>query len=90
MPLAGWWWADPVAALPVVPTIAKEGVDGLRGKVCNPRRNKPITQIAVELRITKTREPKRIQLPDIAVDALRALPSYGHHEYVFPAKAVRN
>jgi hypothetical protein len=22
----------------------------------------------------------------MAVDALRALPSYGHHEYVFPAK----
>jgi integrase len=39
------------------------------------------------VRITKNREPKRIQLPDIAVAALRALPSYGHHEYVFPAKA---
>ena len=30
---------------------------------------------------------KGIQLPDMAVNALRALPSYGHHEYVFPAKA---
>jgi divalent metal cation (Fe/Co/Zn/Cd) transporter len=28
----GWWWADPVAALAMVPIIAKEGVDGLRGK----------------------------------------------------------
>ena len=42
---------------------------------------------SINVRITKNREPKRIQLPDIAVDALRALPSYGHHEYVFPAKA---
>lgn len=27
----GWWWADPVAALVMVPIIAKEGVAGLRG-----------------------------------------------------------
>jgi divalent metal cation (Fe/Co/Zn/Cd) transporter len=32
--LAGWWWADPVAALVMVPIIAKEGVDGWRGKSC--------------------------------------------------------
>jgi divalent metal cation (Fe/Co/Zn/Cd) transporter len=31
----GWWWADPVAALIMVPIIAKEGVEGLRRKVCN-------------------------------------------------------
>lgn len=28
----GWWWADPVAALAMVPIIAKEGVEGLRGE----------------------------------------------------------
>jgi divalent metal cation (Fe/Co/Zn/Cd) transporter len=28
------WWADPVAALIMVPIIAKEGIDGLRGKTC--------------------------------------------------------
>jgi divalent metal cation (Fe/Co/Zn/Cd) transporter len=28
----GWWWADPVAALAMVPIIAKEGVEGVRGK----------------------------------------------------------
>lgn len=28
----GWWWADPVAALAMVPIIAREGVDGLRGQ----------------------------------------------------------
>lgn len=28
----GWWWADPVAALAMVPIIAKEGVDGVRGE----------------------------------------------------------
>ncbi len=32
--LAGWWWADPVAALIMVPIIAKEGIDGIRGKSC--------------------------------------------------------
>jgi len=32
--LAGWWWADPVAGLVMVPFIAKEGIDGLRGKAC--------------------------------------------------------
>jgi integrase len=40
----------------------------------------------IYVRQTKNDEPKRIQLPDMAVTALRALPSYGHHEYVFPAK----
>ena len=28
----GWWWADPVAALVMVPIIAKEGIDGIRGE----------------------------------------------------------
>jgi divalent metal cation (Fe/Co/Zn/Cd) transporter len=28
----GWWWADPVAALAMVPIIAKEGVEGARGE----------------------------------------------------------
>jgi len=28
----GWWWADPVAALAMVPIIAREGVDGLQGQ----------------------------------------------------------
>jgi divalent metal cation (Fe/Co/Zn/Cd) transporter len=30
----GWWWADPVAGLVMVPIIAKEGLDGLKGKAC--------------------------------------------------------
>lgn len=30
--LLGWWWADPVSALAMVPIIAKEGFDGLRGE----------------------------------------------------------
>ena len=33
----GWWWADPVSALIMVPIIAKEGVDALRGKTCDCR-----------------------------------------------------
>jgi divalent metal cation (Fe/Co/Zn/Cd) transporter len=32
--LLGWWWADPVAALVMVPLIAREGVEGLRGEGC--------------------------------------------------------
>ena len=39
--LLGWWWADPVAALAMVPIIAKEGLEGLRGETscdCGPAR----------------------------------------------------
>jgi divalent metal cation (Fe/Co/Zn/Cd) transporter len=32
--LLGWWWADPVAAIIMVPIIAKEGFGALRGKTC--------------------------------------------------------
>lgn len=31
----GWWWADPVAALVMVPIIANEGIEALRGKHCD-------------------------------------------------------
>ena len=30
----GWWWADPAAALVMVPIIAREGVEGLRAREC--------------------------------------------------------
>jgi divalent metal cation (Fe/Co/Zn/Cd) transporter len=30
--LAGWWWADPVAALLMVPWLVKEGMEGFRGE----------------------------------------------------------
>ncbi len=33
--LLGWWWADPAAALIMVPIIAREGMQGLRGKGCD-------------------------------------------------------
>jgi divalent metal cation (Fe/Co/Zn/Cd) transporter len=29
--LFGWWWADPLAALIMVPIIGKEGIEALRG-----------------------------------------------------------
>jgi divalent metal cation (Fe/Co/Zn/Cd) transporter len=32
--ILGWWWADPLAALVMVPIIAKEGIDGTRAKAC--------------------------------------------------------
>jgi divalent metal cation (Fe/Co/Zn/Cd) transporter len=30
--LLGWWWADPVAALVMVPIIAREGIEGVRAE----------------------------------------------------------
>ena len=30
----GWWWADPTAALIMVPLIANEGVEEMKGKTC--------------------------------------------------------
>jgi integrase len=35
---------------------------------------------------TKNKRPKRLPLPGLCVLALRQLPSYGTHEYLFPAK----
>jgi divalent metal cation (Fe/Co/Zn/Cd) transporter len=31
----GWWWADPLAALIMVPIIAREGIQGIRGESCD-------------------------------------------------------
>ena len=31
----GLWWADPLAALIMVPIIAKEGIEGVLGKACD-------------------------------------------------------
>ena len=40
--LLGWWWADPAAALAMLPFIIWEGIEGLRGRSacgddCGPR-----------------------------------------------------
>lgn len=32
--LLGWWWADPVAGLAMVPIIAREGWMAIRGRTC--------------------------------------------------------
>lgn len=32
--LLGWWWADPVAGLIMVPIIVREGMAALRGEAC--------------------------------------------------------
>ncbi len=29
--VSGWWWADPLAALVLIPLIVREGLEGLRG-----------------------------------------------------------
>lgn len=31
----GWWWADPIAALVMVPIIVKEGLEAVRGEHCD-------------------------------------------------------
>ena len=30
----GWWWTDPVAGLLMVPLIAWEGLEAVRGRTC--------------------------------------------------------
>ena len=30
----GWWWADPIAALAMVPWLIKEGMEGIKGEEC--------------------------------------------------------
>jgi cation diffusion facilitator family transporter len=30
----GWWWADPLAGLVMVPIIFNEGIDAVRGRTC--------------------------------------------------------
>jgi divalent metal cation (Fe/Co/Zn/Cd) transporter len=32
--ILGWWWADPIAALIMVPIIVKEGIDGIKARTC--------------------------------------------------------
>jgi divalent metal cation (Fe/Co/Zn/Cd) transporter len=32
--LFGWWWADPIAALVMIPILINEGIEGLRGQTC--------------------------------------------------------
>lgn len=31
---AGWWWADPLAALAMFPWLVREGLEGVRGESC--------------------------------------------------------
>lgn len=33
--LAGWWWADPAAALVIAAVAVKEGYDAWRGRACD-------------------------------------------------------
>jgi divalent metal cation (Fe/Co/Zn/Cd) transporter len=32
--LFAWWWADPIAALCMLPLIFREGIEGVRGESC--------------------------------------------------------
>jgi divalent metal cation (Fe/Co/Zn/Cd) transporter len=40
----GWWWADPVAALAMVPLLVREGTEGLRD--VRVRRGRPSRGVA--------------------------------------------
>jgi divalent metal cation (Fe/Co/Zn/Cd) transporter len=33
--VVGWWWADPIAALAMVPWLLREGREGIRGEPCH-------------------------------------------------------
>jgi len=33
--LFGWWWADSIAAILMVPIITREGIEALKGDVCD-------------------------------------------------------
>jgi len=33
--LFGWWWADSIAAILMVPIITRESVEALKGDVCD-------------------------------------------------------
>jgi divalent metal cation (Fe/Co/Zn/Cd) transporter len=33
--LAGWWWADPAAAIAIAALAAREGVESWRGESCD-------------------------------------------------------
>ena len=33
--LFGWWWADSIAAILMIPIITREGVEALKGNACD-------------------------------------------------------
>jgi divalent metal cation (Fe/Co/Zn/Cd) transporter len=58
----GWWWADPLAALAMVPLIAKEGIEGARGDACCQEecglsQVEPVAPLANNHRPPPTRSP---------------------------------
>jgi divalent metal cation (Fe/Co/Zn/Cd) transporter len=44
--LWGWWWADPVAALAMVPLIPWEGIEGIRGRSACGEDCQPMSGVA--------------------------------------------
>lgn len=38
--LVAWWWADPVAAMLMVPWLVREGLEGVRGQGCEDERQR--------------------------------------------------
>ena len=44
--LWGWWWADPVAGLAMVPLIAREGIEGIGGRSACAGDCRPMSGVA--------------------------------------------
>jgi divalent metal cation (Fe/Co/Zn/Cd) transporter len=42
----GWWWADPLAGLAMVPLITREGIEGIRGRSACGEDCPPISGVA--------------------------------------------
>jgi divalent metal cation (Fe/Co/Zn/Cd) transporter len=47
--MLGWYWADPLAGLIMVPIIAKEGFDGIRARACPDLGGVPDPQLKLQL-----------------------------------------
>ena len=61
--LFGWWWADSIAAILMVPIITREGIEALKGDACDEL---PLVQCT----LTKIRPRKDKRGVDLISDAL--------------------
>jgi len=57
--LLGWWWTDPLAALIMVPIIAREGIEALRGKACDDCAGLTDSECGARADLPRTSTPPR-------------------------------
>jgi len=55
--LFGAWWADPIAALIMVPVMAKEGIEGIRSKACCE--SEPLLYVTSQIRTNQQHSSPR-------------------------------